>query len=118
MPRPTTAQPTASITPEAVGTAAPAPRFCVLLDSPVTFNGRVQRTVGTLSALGPVLLVTSGGSPSDQDLFDDAVEVRTTDRPEPRGLRKFFLLHRQTDHLADSVLADGRGFDEIGRAHV
>jgi glycosyltransferase involved in cell wall biosynthesis len=87
--------------------------FCVLLDGPVTFDGRVQRTVRTLSRLGPVLLVTSGGSEHDQALFGDRVEVRATTPGEPRGLRRFVLLHRQNDQLATAALEDGRDFDLV-----
>jgi glycosyltransferase involved in cell wall biosynthesis len=87
--------------------------ICVLLDSPVTYNGRVQRTVRTLSRFGRVVLVTTGGSPSDRGMFDDAVEVRTTERPALSGMRKWLLLHRQNDHLADAALADGRDFDIV-----
>jgi glycosyltransferase involved in cell wall biosynthesis len=94
-------------------TGLTTPSFCVLLDSPVTFNGRAQRTASTLSALGPVLLVTSGGTEQDQALFDDRVEVKTTVRPEPAGLRRFVLLHRQNDQLADAALESGRKFDVV-----
>lgn len=96
-------------------TAPVAPRlsFCVLLDGPVTYNGRVQRTARTLSRFGPVLLVTSGGSADDDGIFDDAVEVLPTVRPAPAGLRRFVLLHRQNDHLADAALAAGRAFDVV-----
>lgn len=87
--------------------------FCVLLDRPVTYDGRVQRTVRTLSTLGQVLLVTSGGSERDQELFDNRVEVRPTVRPIPSGLRKFVLLHRQNDQLLDAVLSDDRRFDVV-----
>jgi glycosyltransferase involved in cell wall biosynthesis len=87
--------------------------FCVLLDGPVTNDGRVQRTARTLGGLGDVLLVTAGGSERDQDLFGDRVEVRPTVRPEPSWLRKWFLLHRQNDQLADAALADGRSFDLV-----
>jgi glycosyltransferase involved in cell wall biosynthesis len=39
--------------------------------------------------------------------------VRPTVRPEPSWLRKWFLLHRQNDQLADAALADGRRFDVV-----
>ena len=87
--------------------------FCILLDGPVTYNGRVQRTAGVLSRFGSVVLVTSGGSQSDQELFGDGVEVRTTVRPAPTGLRKFVLLHRQNDHLAEAALAGAPDYDLI-----
>jgi glycosyltransferase involved in cell wall biosynthesis len=89
------------------------PSICVLLDGPVTHNGRAQRTVRTLSEVGRVLLVTSGGSVGDQELFEQGVEVRPSVRPEMRGLRKWFLLHRQNDELADTALAHRRGFDLV-----
>jgi glycosyltransferase involved in cell wall biosynthesis len=87
--------------------------FCVLLDGPVTNDGRVQRTVGTLSRIGDVLLVTSGGSEDDQALFRDRVEVKPTRRPEPAGLRRWVLLHRQNDQLVEAALSDGRPFDVV-----
>jgi glycosyltransferase involved in cell wall biosynthesis len=87
--------------------------FCVLLDGAVSYDGRVQRTVRTLSGLGRVLLVTSGGLESDQSIFDDRVEVRPTVRPTHTGLRKWFLLHRHNDQLAEAVLADGRSIDLV-----
>jgi glycosyltransferase involved in cell wall biosynthesis len=86
---------------------------CVLLDGPVTFNGRVQRTVTTLSRLGPVVLVTAGGTERDQELFGEGVEVRTTSRPAPSGLRKFVLLHRQNDGLIEAALAGDPKFDVV-----
>lgn len=101
------------------GTVSAAPphgrqlSFCILLDGPVTYNGRAQRTARTLSRFGPVLLVTSGGSLDDQGIFDEGVEVLPTVRPAPAGLRRFVLLHRQNDHLADAALAGGRDFDVV-----
>jgi hypothetical protein len=89
------------------------PSFCVLLDAPVTHNGRVQRSVRALSRVGRVLLVTSGGSERDQELFDDRVEVRPTTRPTLSGVRKWLLLHRQNDQLADAALASDRDFDVV-----
>ena len=85
----------------------------MLRDAPVTHDSRVQRSVRSLSQLGHVLLVTSGGSEQDQDLFDDRVEVRCTTRPALTGLRKWLLLHRQNDQLADTALACGRDFDLV-----
>jgi len=89
------------------------PSICVLLDAPVTLDGRVQRTVRTLSQIGPVLLVTSGGSPQDQALFDDGVEVLATADPVVPALRKWLLLHRQHDQLAEAALSSGRSFDIV-----
>jgi glycosyltransferase involved in cell wall biosynthesis len=88
-------------------------QLCVLLAGPIAHNGRVQRTARTLSEFGSVVLVTSGGSESDQTLFDDRVEVVTTVRPVPSGLRKWILLHRQNDQLADAAVATGRTFDFV-----
>jgi glycosyltransferase involved in cell wall biosynthesis len=87
--------------------------FCVLLAGPVSHDGRVQRTVRTLSGLGRVLLVTVGGSEGDQELFDERVEVFSAPQPRLSGPRRWFLLHRQHDQLADVALADGRGFDLV-----
>lgn len=89
------------------------PCFCVLLAGPVTNNGRVQRTTRTLSELGEVTLVTSGGAAGDQALFNDRVHVIPTVRRALSGLRKWFLLHRQNDQLADAALASGRKFDLV-----
>ncbi len=91
----------------------PAANFCMLLDGAVSNDSRVQRTARTLSELGHVLLVTSGGSDRDQDLFDERVTVIPTVRPAPSGLRKWFLLHRQNDQLAGAALAEGRNFDLV-----
>ena len=93
--------------------ASPELNFCVLLDGPVTYDARVQRTVHTLSRFGQVLLLTTGGSEDDGVYFDDRVEVRPTARPVPSGMRKWLLFHRQHDHLADAALADGRNFDVV-----
>ncbi len=79
----------------------------------MTLDGRVQRTVRTLSHIGSVLLVTSGGSDQDQSLFGDSVEVRTTVRPLPSALDKWLLLHRLHDHLADAAVSSGRRFDIV-----
>jgi len=89
------------------------PNICVLLDGPVTHNGRVQRTVRTLSQVGPVVLFTSGGSEHDGELFDARVEVRPVPRLVPSGLRRYLLLHRQNDGLADAARDHGRGFDLV-----
>ena len=91
----------------------PIASFCILLDGAVTNDSRVQRTARTLSELGHVLLVTSGGSDRDQDLFDERVRVIPTVRPAASGLRKWFLLHRQNDQLADAALLEGRRFDLV-----
>lgn len=87
--------------------------ICILLDGPVTHDSRVQRVARTLNALGQVLLVTAGGSEADQELFGDGVVVSPTALPNPVGLRKWFLLHRQNDGLADAALAEGRRFDLV-----
>lgn len=79
----------------------------------MTYNGRVQRTVGTLSQLGPVVLFTSGGSERDRAVLDPRVELRPVARPKPSGLRKWVLLHRQNDQLADAALASDRDFDVV-----
>lgn len=94
-------------------TTRPGSSVCVLLDCPVTHDGRVQRTVRTLSRRGPVLLVTSGGSADDRHLFNDRVEVRPMRRRRASGLRRWLLLHRQHDQLADEVLRDGRRVDVV-----
>jgi glycosyltransferase involved in cell wall biosynthesis len=87
--------------------------ICVLVDAPITNDARVQRTTRTLSRLGRVLLVTSGGSDLDQRFFDDRVEVKPTVRARLSGLRKWFLLHRHNDQLAEAALAGGRSFDLV-----
>lgn len=84
-----------------------------MLDGPVTYNSHVQRSVRTLSRLGSVMLVTAGGSEHDQALFDYRVEVRHAERPVLTGARKWLLLHRQNDHLAEAALANGRDFDVV-----
>src|SRR3954452_13616702 len=93
-----------------VGTDA---SICMLLDGPITHDGQSQRTVRTLSTIARVLVVASGGSEDDQSLFDEDVEVRPTVRPALSALERFFLLHRQNDHLAEAGLADGRKFDVV-----
>jgi glycosyltransferase involved in cell wall biosynthesis len=95
------------------GAQSLVPSICVLDDGPVTHDGRVQRTVRTLSEVGRVLLLTCGGSERDQELFGENVQVRPTTRPDLAGLPKYLLLHRQCDHLADAALAQGRGFDIV-----
>lgn len=86
---------------------------CILLAGPVTHDGRVQRIARTLGDLGPVLLVTAGGSQGDQELFPDRVEVRPTARQPVWGARRWFLLHRQYDHLAKAALREGRAFQLV-----
>jgi glycosyltransferase involved in cell wall biosynthesis len=93
-----------------VGTDA---SICMLLDGPITHDGQSQRTARTLSTVARVLVVTAGGSEHDQSLFGEGVEVRPTVRPPLTGLRKFFLLDRQNDHLAGAALAGGRSFDLV-----
>jgi glycosyltransferase involved in cell wall biosynthesis len=60
-----------------------------------------------------VLLVTSEGPERVKDLFGERVDVRPTVRPTTRWLRKWFLLHRHYDQLAEAAIADGRSFDLV-----
>ncbi len=89
--------------------------ICVLLNGPVGLDARVTRFVRTASRIAKVSLFCEQGRFEGAGLFDERVILRALDPAlfQPRGLRRYLLLHRHFDAFVKAALDTGDSYDLV-----